>query len=177
MRKRLLVIIMALAVLTLYFGLRFDLFEYFTQQYEITPAQELEKDEELEIPSREALLSISFVTKNSEYIDLEVEVARTERERAIGLMFRESLDEDSGMIFVYEEDSKEKFWMKNCKIHLDMIFIDKTGVIIDIVKSAPPCYDEPCKFYGPSVPYRFVIETNGGWADGKGINIGDKIKI
>ena len=74
-------------------------------------------------------------------------------------MFREYLDEKSGMLFIFPEDGEYGFWMKNTLIPLDMIWIDKDMKIIDI-QTAEPCTAEPCPSHTPSGDARYVLEVN-----------------
>jgi len=108
----------------------------------------------------------------------KVETARTDSEQRKGLMYRESMPIDQGMLFVYEEDVKYPFWMKDCLFHLDIIFIDKDLKIVDIFEYAIPCDEEDekdCPLYGGTNEYRYVLEINGKEVTKYGINIGDKI--
>ncbi len=103
-----------------------------------------------------------------------VEIARTPEARARGLMFRERLDPDGGMLFVFDESEPHGFWMKNTLIPLDMIFIDDTGRIVGIVASAEPETLTPREVGAPS---RYVLEVNGGWAAAHGVAKGDVVRF
>lgn len=100
----------------------------------------------------------------------DVELADTGAERAQGLMFRESMPQDAGMLFVYPKPRPVSFWMKNTLIPLDMIFTDQRGVIVSIHKNAIP-YDETPLFGGDAI--FSVLELNSGVSKGKNIKIGD----
>lgn len=76
-----------------------------------------------------------------------------------GLMYRESLEEDKGMLFDTKEEGMHYFWMKNTLIPLDIIRIDQNLEVVEIV-SAPPCEQDPCPSYGPDKASRWVIELN-----------------
>jgi len=102
-----------------------------------------------------------------------VEVARTEAERARGLMFRTSLGDGAGMLFVFDETGDHPFWMKNTLIPLDMIFIDDSGRVTGVVARATPGSLEP-RSGGPG---RYVLEVNGGWAEQKGVAAGDQVRF
>jgi uncharacterized protein len=91
----------------------------------------------------------------------QVEIAETPSEKQQGLMFRKSLDEDKGMLFVYEEDGYYSFWMKNTLIPLDIIWINQTMDIIYFV-SAVPCNEEICVSYLPNEKAKYVLEINTG---------------
>jgi uncharacterized membrane protein (UPF0127 family) len=90
-----------------------------------------------------------------------VELAQTPAERAKGLMFRDHMDDDTGMLFVFEQMQPQSFWMKNTKIPLDMLFLDDAGVIVGIVENAEPFTLTPRRVEGAS---RYVLELNGGMA-------------
>jgi|WetSurMetagenome_2_1015567.scaffolds.fasta_scaffold08716_8 uncharacterized protein len=98
-----------------------------------------------------------------------VELAQTDEQRQTGLMGRESLDKDQGMLFVYGEEGIYTFWMKNTLIPLDMIWIDGNGTVVRIVKNAEPCGKEYCPSINPNKKARYVLEINGGEADRIGL--------
>jgi len=79
---------------------------------------------------------------------IELEVAKIEKQQNIGLMYRTSLPDNRGMLFEFKPARGVNFWMKNCKISLDMIFL-RDGVVEAIELSAPPCTADPCPTYGP----------------------------
>ncbi len=122
-----------------------------------------------EIKFKKSLIVIK--TQNSEYI-FNVEVAETALERSRGLMYREQLKQNEGMLFIYPEKQIIKMWMKNTFIPLDMIFIDENGKIIKIIKMTSPKDLTPI---GPEVKLKSVLEINGGLSSYLNINIGDKI--
>ncbi|BDG04926.1 DUF192 domain-containing protein [Anaeromyxobacter oryzae] len=103
-----------------------------------------------------------------------VEVARTPESRTRGLMYREKLDPDAGMLFVFDESEPHGFWMKNTLIPLDMIFIDDTGRIVGIVENAEP---RTLTTRDVGAPSRYVLEVNGGWAKAHGIARGDMVRF
>ena len=94
-----------------------------------------------------------------------VELAQSLDERGRGLMFRESLDENSGMLFVFPESGKHTFWMKNTLIPLDMIWIDENKRVTHIESNVPPCMADPCQTYTPSSDSLYVLEINSGLAE------------
>jgi hypothetical protein len=107
---------------------------------------------------------------------IELEVAKTSEQQNMGLMYRTSLPNDGGMLFEFKPAQSVNFWMKNCKISLDMIFL-QDGVVEAIKLSAPPCTTDPCPTYGPNTAVNQVIELRGGRAAELGIKVGDRIKI
>lgn len=103
--------------------------------------------------------------------NMPVEVMGTPDERALGMMGREQLN--GAMVFPFGEVSEKSFWMKNCKIPLDIVFtID--GVVQDIHHQAQPCHNEDCQRYQGIADT--IIEFNGGYSQENGLEIGDRIK-
>ena len=119
-------------------------------------------------------LSGVSIDNGKKLIKINVEIADDSNKMEKGLMFREKLNENEGMLFVFDDESYQAFWMKNTLIHLDMIFIDKNFEIIDI-KHAVPCKAEPCAIYRSAKPARYVLEVNGGFAAKNDIKTGDKL--
>ncbi len=103
-----------------------------------------------------------------------VELARTDAERARGLMHRTSLAPDAGMLFLFDETAEHAFWMKNTLIPLDLIFLAEDGRVTGIVARAVPGDLSPRSAGGPS---RFVLEVNGGWAETHGVAAGDRVRF
>lgn len=101
-----------------------------------------------------------------------VELAITDPERQKGLMFREHLDDDSGMLFLFEKQKELSFWMKNTRIPLDMLFIDEGGTVAGIVENAEPLTLVSRKVAAPS---RYVLELNGGAARKLGLAAGQRV--
>lgn len=104
----------------------------------------------------------------------QAEIADEADERAMGLMFREELGKNEGMLFIWPEDTTGSFWMKNTLISLDIIFIDAEHQIINIVREAVPQTTTPRK---PAGPYRFVLEIPGGRAAQLGVHAGDTVNF
>ncbi len=107
---------------------------------------------------------------------VEVEIVDTPETRMQGLMFRESLGDGEGMLFIFEEENIYPFWMKNTLIPLDMIWISQDTKIIDI-KTAVPCEIDPCPNYSPSGKALYVLEVNAGFTDENEIEIGDTVRF
>ncbi|MBD3204067.1 DUF192 domain-containing protein [Candidatus Woesearchaeota archaeon] len=108
---------------------------------------------------------------------LETEVVKTPEQKARGLMYRENLSENNAMLFVYDNPQKVRFWMKNMKFSIDMIFIDSTGKIVHIDKNVSPCKKDPCLTYSAPEEVMYVLETNKNYAKNNNIRIGDKVFI
>jgi uncharacterized membrane protein (UPF0127 family) len=108
--------------------------------------------------------------------EIAVEIADTPEERARGLMGRESLPEDSGMIFVYPEPTEGAYWMKNTLIPLSIAFYDSNGEILRIL-DMEPCRRDPCPLYDPGVPYVGALEVNQGAFERLGVREGDRVEL
>ena len=104
----------------------------------------------------------------------EVEVADDDKERQIGLMNRDFLEEDKGMLFVFPESDIHSFWMKDTLISLDMIWINENGEIVFIKEYATPLSEE---IISPNAEALYVLEVNGGSVERKGIEVGEGVEI
>lgn len=106
-----------------------------------------------------------------------VEIAANQSQREYGLMNREYLDPDKGMLFVYEDEGYHSFWMKNTLIPLDIIWINSGQEIVYIEKNAQPCTSDYCPLIDPWTNASYVLEINGGQCDEYNISVGDKVNI
>ncbi len=102
---------------------------------------------------------------------LRVEVAATIEQRMKGLMFREKLGADDGMLFVFDEPGYHAMWMKNTPLPLSVAFVDGAGAILNILDMEPHTLDQHAAA-GPAV---YAIETNKGWFAKRRIKAGDKV--
>jgi uncharacterized protein len=107
---------------------------------------------------------------------LQVEIAETADQRALGLMHRRSLPRNAGMVFLFDEPDTGAFWMKNTLIPLSIAFYDARGRILRILQMEP-CRDDPCPIYAPRVFYRGALEVNRGTFGRLGIGRGDTIRV
>ncbi|MFZ3301791.1 MAG: DUF192 domain-containing protein [Microgenomates group bacterium] len=110
--------------------------------------------------------------------EIKVEVARTNVERSKGLSNREKLEENSGMVFVFDKNSKPSFWMKDTKIALDIIWIndDKIVSINKNVEPEPNKSDSQLKKYPAPSEIDYVLEVNAGFSDKNGIKAGSTVQ-
>ena len=106
----------------------------------------------------------------------DLEIAKTPEEISEGLMYRRKLSENKGMIFIFEDEKKRSFWMKNTFIPLDMIFMDSTGKIVEIKENILPCETQICKSY-ISLPAKYVIEINSGRSYDLGLEVENVIDL
>ena len=107
-------------------------------------------------------------------VALQVEIAQTEEAAGLGLMFRENLPENQGMLFVFPHQQILSFWMRNTFIPLDIAFIDENGTVVDIQTMAP--LDET-RNYISAAPALYALEVNAGWFENREIKVGAKVKF
>ena len=121
-------------------------------------------------PERFNLERIELVIKAKTIV---VELARRPDEQTRGLMFRRTLGEDEGMLFVYDSPRLLSFWMKNTRIQLSIAFVDGEGKITQIEKMRP--YDSLDR-YRSKVPVQYALEMNQDWFEENGIEVGDRVR-
>jgi len=129
--------------------------------------------------------SLPLVSLNKTYVkvflpngvSITAELAVTDEERARGLMYREKIDPDQGMLFIFEEEDRYSFWMKNMKFSLDLIWLDREKRIVHIERNVPPCQSLPCPSYAPSLLALYVLELKAGSADENRLKMYDKLEF
>ena len=109
-------------------------------------------------------------------VRVAVEVADTDEERARGLMERDELPEDEGMLFLYGDETSGGFWMKNTRIPLSIAFYGEGGEILRLL-DMEPCRVDSCPVYDPGVSYRGALEVNRGAFDRWGVEEGDVLNV
>ena len=102
---------------------------------------------------------------------IQAQVAATPQQRATGLMFRQDMPANEGMLFVFEQASEQCFWMKNTLIPLTAAFVADDGTIVNLADMQPQSLDSHCS----ARPVRFVLEMNKGWFDKRGLKAGSKL--
>ena len=105
------------------------------------------------------------------------ELATDDAQRQRGLMMRQSLPADHGMLFVFPRTEPQAFWMKNTLIPLDMLYFDAARRLVSMQLNVPPCQADPCPVYPSEGPARYVLELSGGTARRIGVQPGDELKI
>ena len=119
---------------------------------------------------------------------VQAEVVDTDAARQLGLMFRENLPEGRGMLFVFEDEGRYGFWMKNMKFPIDIIWIDKEKRVVDIKPNLSPCQevresfagghrDKGCEIFEPRAKALYALEVEVGFCRRNKIKIGDKVSI
>jgi uncharacterized protein len=114
-----------------------------------------------------------FTTASGSEVRLNLEVADTPEKQTRGLMDRESMPEDQGMVFVFERVGRVGFWMQNTYIPLSIAFVDESGRIVDILDMQPLTTN----INVPSADYKYAIEVNQGYFARNGIQIGDTVRF
>lgn len=109
---------------------------------------------------------------------VNAEVADTEPKQVRGLMFRDRLPTNDGMLFVFGGDGKQGIWMLNMSIPLDIVWIDKDRKVVHVEEKVPPCEALLiCPIYRPDSDSRYVLEVNSGYAKRHGIKVGSVAKF
>lgn len=118
-------------------------------------------------------MTITFNAGAGNEAQLLVETADTPEERQRGLMFRESLPEDSGMLFDFGQETRSAFWMKDTTLPLSIAFVSMGGAVVDIQDMAP--FSE--ELHRSPQPYRYAVEANQGWFEAHGVVAGSAARI
>lgn len=121
---------------------------------------------------KEGDLTIHKITSDSTTISLDIEIADTEYDTQTGLMYRDSMEDSQGMLFVFEDIKPRSFYMKNTRMPLDIIYADEQGKIVSFQKNAQPFNEAslPSNF-----PAQYVLEINAGLADKWNLKEGDSL--
>lgn len=110
-------------------------------------------------------------------VSLTAELAITDEERQLGLMFRDTINWDQAMLFIFEEERIQTFWMKNMRFPLDILWLDREKRIVHIERHVPPCKKEPCPSYSPESPAMFVLELKAGSISKNKLKLFDKVEF
>ena len=103
---------------------------------------------------------------------IDIEIADTDAKRRTGMMYRRSLDTNQGLLFVFEKEEPQAFWMRNTFLPLDIIFVNKNLDVVAIQKNTTPLAQIQ---YSSDIPAAYVVEVNAGFSDEHGIRLGDRI--
>jgi uncharacterized membrane protein (UPF0127 family) len=128
-----------------------------------------------------ALMCASCMAKGP-YVELKgkrftVELAETREKQALGLMFRDSLPPDHGMLFIFPGEARRSFWMKNTRIPLDILYFNSKLELISMAQDARPCRTRSCPGYPSEGPAQYVLELNSGKAAELGVQPGDLLGL
>jgi uncharacterized protein len=106
-----------------------------------------------------------------------VEQANDAESQQRGLMFRDSMPADHGMLFNFADEEQRTFWMKNCRMPLDILYFDKNYKLVSMQQRVPACRSDPCPTYPSDGPAKYVLELNAGTADKLGVKPGDTLSV
>ncbi len=128
------------------------------------------------------LLVCSSCMAQGPYVELNgnrfsVELADTEEKRTLGLMFRDSMPDDHGMLFIFPGETRRSFWMKNTRIPLDIFYFDSNLALVGVSENTPPCRTRKCPAYPSDGPAKYVLELNAGMAVQLGAKPGDVLEL
>ncbi len=121
--------------------------------------------------AQEAQMDLPRVKLSAGMHQIDSQVAATPAQRSTGLMYRKTMPQHEGMLFVFEQATKQCFWMKNTLLPLTTAFVDDDGTIVNLADMQPQTLDAHCS----AKPVRFVLEMNQGWFAKKGIKAGSKL--
>jgi uncharacterized membrane protein (UPF0127 family) len=129
-----------------------------------------------------ALLACTACAAGAPWVELKgqrfsVEIAQTPDRQALGLMFRDSMPDDHGMLFIFPREAPRSFWMKNTRIPLDIIYFDGQLALVSVAANARPCRVRACPTYPSEGPARYVLELNAGKASELGLEAGDRLAL
>ncbi len=129
-----------------------------------------------------ALLNCAACVASESWVELRdqrftVEIADTREKQALGLMFRDHLPADHGMLFIFPSEAPRSFWMKNTRIPLDIIYFDAQLHVVGMALDARPCHSRRCPGYPSERPAKFVLELNAGRAEALGLELGDTLVL
>jgi uncharacterized membrane protein (UPF0127 family) len=126
-------------------------------------------------PAPEGEWAVAVFPSGTEF---SLEIAADPHSRALGYMFRERVGPGEGMLFLFETADRHSIWMKNCRVSLDLIWLDADFRVVEIAAEQPPCPEEgPCPSIVPMKPGRYVLEIAGGTAAREGLRPGDRLVV
>jgi hypothetical protein len=129
------------------------------------------------------LLLCGCASAGSPWVELagkrySVEIAATDAQRERGLMFRDSMPADHGMLFIHDREEPQAYWMKNTHIPLDILYFDNARRLVSQQRDVPPCtLGDACPPYPSTAPARYVLELNAGQAARLRLQDGTELRI
>jgi uncharacterized membrane protein (UPF0127 family) len=106
-----------------------------------------------------------------------LEIAAKREQRAYGYMHRSRVDRGEGMLFIFPESDFHSFWMKNCLVPLDILWLGDDMGVVYLEHDVPPCLKDPCPGYPPMSKARYVLEIRAGMAKKSGLQVGERIHL
>jgi len=133
------------------------------------------KTESGETTASSSLPTVTIDSSGGEPVEVRVEIADDDAERAQGLMNRESLGEERGMLFVFPDEEIRSFWMRDTLIPLSIAYIDSEGRIVDLQDMKALDDDPPS--YVSAEPAQYALEVNRGFFRERGVEVGDRVEL
>ncbi len=126
------------------------------------------------------LLALAACQATEPYVEIHgqryfVEIADDDASRAQGLMFRDEMAENRGMLFIFRREEPRSFWMRNTRIPLDIIYLDSEMNVVSVSANTPPCRSRQCPGYPSTGPAQYVLELNAGQAQALDLKPGDTL--
>lgn len=118
-----------------------------------------------------AQMDLQRITLTAGIHKIDTQVAMTSEQHAVGLMYRDEMPQNEGMLFVFGQPTKQCFWMKNTRIPLTAAFVADDGTIVNLENMKPQTAEPHCS----TKPVRYVLEMNQGWFSKKGLKPGSKL--
>lgn len=109
--------------------------------------------------------------------EFQLEIASTPEQQARGYMFRDRVGRDEGMLFVFPSSDFHSFWMKNCLVSLDILWLSEDLSVVHLEQQVPACKKDPCPSYPSMSKARYVLEIASGGAKKHGLRVGEKVRI
>ena len=106
-----------------------------------------------------------------------LELALTPQQQALGYMYRNKVPSNQGMLFVFPDSDFHSFWMKNCRVALDILWLSDDLTIVHLEAQVPPCLKDPCPGYAPMSKARYVLEIASGQAKKHHLRVGQRIEV
>jgi len=122
--------------------------------------------------AQDAPQSLPAIRLSAGIHNIQAELAQTDDQRSMGLMFRKSMPANTGMLFVFDQPATQCFWMKNTLLPLSIAFVADDGTVVNIDDMKPQTLDSHCS----AKPVRYVLEMNQGWFAKRGIKAGTKLQ-
>ena len=116
--------------------------------------------------------TLPAIRLNAGIHNIQAEVAQTPVQRNAGLMFRQQMGANAGMLFVFEQAARQCFWMQNTLLPLSIAFLADDGTVVSLADMKPQTTDSHCS----DRPVRFALEMNQGWFAKRGIKVGSKLQ-
>jgi uncharacterized membrane protein (UPF0127 family) len=148
--------------------------KYINNETSIPPSEEIPQNIELLSNKKDGDIITLTLTKSPNIL-LKLEVANSDESRTTGLMNRPTLNDNEGMLFVFDDLRQRVFWMKDTLIPLDIIFLDENFAVVNFYQNTKP--NQTGETYPSKKPCRYVIETKGLWSKNVNLNISDTFQI